>query len=66
MNKIILSGRLAQDPEQRNTKSGTEMATFNDTPSRIIWRWHVNAAIPRTFSIVSAWARTQNTCSSMG
>lgn len=29
MNKIILSGRLAQDPEQRNTKSGTEMATFN-------------------------------------
>lgn len=29
MNKIILSGRLAQDPEQRNTQSGTEMATFN-------------------------------------
>ena len=29
MNKIILSGRLAQDPEQKNTQSGTEMATFN-------------------------------------
>lgn len=29
MNKIILSGRLAQDPEQRKTQSGTEMATFN-------------------------------------
>lgn len=29
MNKIILSGRLTQDPEQRNTQSGTEMATFN-------------------------------------
>lgn len=29
MNKIILSGRLAQNPEQRNTQSGTEMATFN-------------------------------------
>lgn len=29
MNKIILSGRLTQDPEQKNTKSGTEMATFN-------------------------------------
>lgn len=29
MNKIILSGRLAQDPEQRNTQSGAEMATFN-------------------------------------
>lgn len=29
MNKIILSGRLTQDPEQRKTQSGTEMATFN-------------------------------------
>lgn len=29
MNKIILSGRLTQDPEQKNTQSGTEMATFN-------------------------------------
>lgn len=29
MNKLILSGRLTQDPEQKNTQSGTEMATFN-------------------------------------
>lgn len=29
MNKIILSGRLTQDPEQRKTQSGAEMATFN-------------------------------------
>jgi len=29
MNKIILSGRLAQDPEQRKTQSGAEIATFN-------------------------------------
>lgn len=29
MNRLILSGRLTQDPEKRNTKSGTEMATFN-------------------------------------
>lgn len=29
MNKLILSGRLTQDPEQRKTQSGAEMATFN-------------------------------------
>lgn len=29
MNKIILSGRLTQDPEMRKTQSGAEMATFN-------------------------------------
>ncbi len=29
MNKIILSGRLAQNPKQRTTEGGTEMVTFN-------------------------------------
>lgn len=29
MNKIILSGRLAQEPKQRTTEGRTEMVTFN-------------------------------------
>ena len=29
MNKVILVGRLAQDPEVRNTQSGKAVASFN-------------------------------------
>lgn len=34
MNKIILSGRLTQDPETKQTPNGAEMATFNVAVNR--------------------------------
>lgn len=34
MNKIILSGRLAQDPETKQTPNGAEMATFSIAVNR--------------------------------
>ena len=34
MNKIILSGRLTQDPEMKQTPNGAEMATFNVAVNR--------------------------------
>ena len=34
MNKIILSGRLAQDPEMKQTPNGAEMATFSVAVNR--------------------------------
>lgn len=34
MNKIILSGRLTQDPEMKQTPNNVEMATFNVAVSR--------------------------------
>lgn len=34
MNKIILSGRLAQDPETKQTPNGAEMATFSVAVNR--------------------------------
>lgn len=34
MNKIILSGRLTQDPEQKQTPNNVEMATFNVAVNR--------------------------------
>ena len=34
MNKIILSGRLTQDPEMKQTPNGAEMATFSVAVSR--------------------------------
>ena len=34
MNKIILSGRLTQDPEAKQTPNGAEMATFSVAVSR--------------------------------
>jgi single stranded DNA-binding protein (ssb) len=35
MNKVILVGRLAQDPEVRYTQSGKAVATFNLAVNRI-------------------------------
>lgn len=34
MNRLILSGRLTQDPEMKQTSNGTEMATFSVAVSR--------------------------------
>ena len=34
MNKVILIGRLSQDPEMRSTTSGVAMTTFNVAVSR--------------------------------
>lgn len=34
MNKLILSGRLTQDPEMKQTPNGTEMAIFNVAVNR--------------------------------
>lgn len=34
MNRLILSGRLTQDPEMKQTSNGTEMATFSMAVSR--------------------------------
>lgn len=34
MNKIILSGRLTQDPEMKQTPNGAEMATFSVAVNR--------------------------------
>lgn len=34
MNKLILSGRLTQDPEMKQTPNGAEMATFSVAVSR--------------------------------
>lgn len=32
MNKLILSGRLTQDPEMKQTPNNVEMATFSVVP----------------------------------
>ena len=36
MNEIIIEGRLAQNPEKKQAKTGTTMTTFN-VASDLIW-----------------------------
>ncbi|EAX46962.1 single-strand binding protein [Thermosinus carboxydivorans Nor1] len=58
MNKVILVGRLAQDPEVRYTQTGKAVASFNLAVNR-----YVSQGQQQTdFIPIVAWERLAETC----
>ena len=59
MNKVILVGRLAQDPEVRYTQSGKAVASFNLAVNRFSSGQGQNNA---DFIPIVAWEKLAETC----
>ncbi|WP_371364976.1 Single-stranded DNA-binding protein [Sporomusa rhizae] len=59
MNKVILVGRLAQDPEVRYTQSGKAVASFNLAVNRFGGGQGQNNA---DFIPIVAWEKLAETC----
>ena len=59
MNKVILVGRLAQDPEVRYTQSGKAVASFNLAVNRFGGGQGQNNA---DFIPIVAWEKVAETC----
>lgn len=51
MNEIIIEGRLAQNPEKKQAKTGTTMTTFNVASDRMMDKGNIDYS--RLFSSVS-------------
>lgn len=58
MNKVILTGRLAQDPEVRYTQSGKAVATVNLAVNRIVAK---DAHPQADFVPIVAWEKLAET-----
>jgi single-strand DNA-binding protein len=59
MNKVILVGRLTQDPEVRYTQSGKAVASFSLAVNRIV----AKGAHPEAdFVPIVAWEKLAETC----
>ena len=59
MNKVIISGRLARDPEMRYTTSGKAVASFNLAVNR---RRSANDQQTADFIPVVAWEKLAEIC----
>ena len=42
MNEIIIEGRLAQNPEKKQAKTGTTMTTFNVASDRMMDKGNID------------------------
>ena len=58
MNRVILTGRLAQDPEVRYTQSGKAVASFSLAVDRYVGQGERTA----DFIPIVAWERLAETC----
>lgn len=58
MNKVILIGRLARDPEMRTTESGTTITYFTIAVNRPYNPQNSNEKAPVDFIGITSWRKT--------